>query len=72
MGECCCKNACERIAIKVFSANAYDGNVYCSRCCVWLKKSDLWKVNRCPCCHQNTRQKKRYLRTKEKEIKRIC
>jgi len=36
MGSCICKNYCERIAIKVFATNAYDGNAYCSRCCVWL------------------------------------
>jgi len=68
MGSCVCKNYCERIAIKVFAANAYDGNCYCTRCSVWLKLSDLEGL-KCPCCKQRARQKKRYLRSKE--IKRI-
>lgn len=68
MGSATCKNYCERIAIRVFATNAYNGNCYCSRCSVWLKLSDLVGFN-CPCCHQRARQKKRY--TRAKQVKRI-
>lgn len=53
-----CKGICDKIpgALKRINIGKHKLEDYarCSVCDILIPKSQLWRVNRCPCCHLQT------------------